>query len=89
MPGAFDPYHKWLGIPPRDQPANHYRLLGLELFEDDAEVIEAAADRLIGYVKSVRSDEHSRAAATLLEQSQHLLLDPLLFFGEQIVEIQD
>ncbi len=29
----FDPYHKWLGIPPDEQPANHYRLLGLELFE--------------------------------------------------------
>lgn len=23
----FDPYHKWLGIPPKDQPPNHYRLL--------------------------------------------------------------
>ena len=25
---AIDPYHKWLGIPPHEQPANHYRLLG-------------------------------------------------------------
>ena len=31
----FDPYRKWLGIPPKDQPPNHYRLLGLELFETD------------------------------------------------------
>jgi len=23
----FDPYHKWLGIPPAEQPLNHYRLL--------------------------------------------------------------
>ena len=24
----FDPYHIWLGIPPEEQPPNHYRLLG-------------------------------------------------------------
>ena len=35
MSGAFDPYHRWLGIPPKDQPANHYRMLGIELFEGD------------------------------------------------------
>lgn len=29
----FDPYHKWLGIPPDEQPANDYRLLGHGLFE--------------------------------------------------------
>jgi hypothetical protein len=29
----FDPYRKWLGIAPADQPPNHYRLLGLDLFE--------------------------------------------------------
>src|SRR5262245_58115015 len=28
---AFDPYEMWLGIPKGEQPANHYRLLGLEL----------------------------------------------------------
>lgn len=44
MANAFDPYHKWLGIPPKAQPPNHYRLLGLELYEDDLEVIVAAAD---------------------------------------------
>jgi hypothetical protein len=31
----FDPYHRWLGIPPNQQPANLYRLLGIELFESD------------------------------------------------------
>jgi hypothetical protein len=30
---TVDPYDEWLGIPPKDQPPNHYRLLGLELFE--------------------------------------------------------
>ena len=33
----FDPYHRWLGIPPAEQPANRYRLLGIAKFEDDPE----------------------------------------------------
>ena len=33
MAAAFDPYHRWLGISRNDQPPNHYRLLGLEMFE--------------------------------------------------------
>ena len=41
----FDPYHKWLGIPPKDQPPNYYRLLAINLFESDAEVIDTAANR--------------------------------------------
>ncbi|MCA9119519.1 MAG: hypothetical protein H6822_11160 [Planctomycetaceae bacterium] len=57
MPGRFDPYHKWLGIPPREQPANYYRLLGLDAFEDDPEAIESAADRLIKYVQSTATVE--------------------------------
>ena len=28
---GFDPYRKWLGIPPQEQPPNHYRLLGIGL----------------------------------------------------------
>ena len=28
--GAFDPYHQWLGIPPEQQPPDHYALLGLK-----------------------------------------------------------
>ena len=38
MSTLFDPYHKWLGIPPDQQPAHHYRLLGIGLFESDADV---------------------------------------------------
>lgn len=62
----FDPYHKWLGIPPRDQPPNHYRLLGLELFESDPDVIDAAAEQRMLYVNQCSMGEH-------LELSQRLL----------------
>ena len=32
MDEQFDPYHKWLGIPPEEQPPNYYRLLGVALW---------------------------------------------------------
>ena len=35
----FDPYYQWLAIPLKDQPPNHYRLLGVETFESNADVI--------------------------------------------------
>ena len=40
---TIDPYHKWLGISPKDQPPDHYRLLGIDRFESDPEVISSAA----------------------------------------------
>ena len=48
---SFDPYHKWLGIPPEEQPPNHYRLLGVSLFEASPEVIVASAARQMDYVR--------------------------------------
>ena len=44
MSDAFDPYFKWLGIPKADQPPHAYRLLGIELFESDADVISGVRD---------------------------------------------
>ncbi len=44
MSADFDPYYTWLGIPPEQQPPDHYQLLGLRRFEDNAAVIESAAD---------------------------------------------
>ena len=41
----YDVYHLWLGIPPEEQPPNHYRLLGVPAFEQNVEVIRNAADR--------------------------------------------
>jgi hypothetical protein len=55
MTEAFDPYYQWLGIPPKDQPPNHYRLLGLELFEENRTVIATAADRQMGFIKNYQT----------------------------------
>ena len=59
----FDPYHAWLGIPKWDQPANAYRLLGIEAFEQNRKVIEAAANRQMAYLQELSSgDEHIEEA---------------------------
>ena len=67
-PGQFDPYYKWLGIPAKDQPPNLYRLLGVELFESDAEVIDVAANRQMAYLQSCAAGEHSDQAERLLNE---------------------
>lgn len=63
---SFDPYHKWLGIPPEQQPPNHYRLLGIDLFEADPDVIDAAASQRVAYLKSVATGEHAHESQKLL-----------------------
>ena len=55
MSEAFDPYFKWLAIPPQEQPPNHYRLLGVPLFISDLDVIESAADRQMAHVRTFSS----------------------------------
>ena len=64
---AFDPYHKWLGIPPAEQPANHYRLLGLTLFESDPDVIDVATDQRVAYLRQCATGEHVAESQKLLQ----------------------
>jgi len=68
MPDSFDPYHKWLGISPKDQPPNHYRLLGVDPFESDPGVIESAADRQMSHVRTFQSGKHSVLSQQLLNE---------------------
>ena len=49
---AFDPYYKWLGIPPDEQPPNYYRLLAVGTFEENPDVIEAAASQRIRHLRN-------------------------------------
>jgi hypothetical protein len=65
---AFDPYHRWLGIPPRHQPPNHYRLLGLEPFEDDPEVIRDAAERQMAHVRTYQLSGHVALSQKILNE---------------------
>ena len=63
----FNAYHKWLGIPPEEQPPNHYRLLGIALFEKDRDVIIAALDQRQSYLKQKSAGPRGELAAPLLE----------------------
>lgn len=76
---AFDPYHKWLGIPAQEQPPNHYRLLGIELFESDRDVIANAADRQMAHVRAFQLGEHAEVCRKILNEfaaARVCLLDP-------------
>ena len=64
----FDPYHKWLGIPPSEQPPNHYRLLGLEHFEEDLDVIDTAADRAMSFLQQCATGDQIEASQKLLNE---------------------
>jgi len=68
MPESFDAYHKWLGIPPEDQPPNHYRLLGIRRFESDPDVIKAAADRVVGDLQDYHTGQHAELSKRLLDE---------------------
>jgi serine/threonine protein kinase len=77
--GAFDPYHIWLGIPPAEQPANHYRMLGLSLFESNPEVIRDAAARQMAHVRSYHLGQHAELSQKILDElgaAQACLLNP-------------
>ena len=66
MAEAFDPYYEWLGIPGKDQPPNHYRLLGIEVFEENPNVIERAADRQMSHVRTFQVGKHGKESQQLL-----------------------
>lgn len=68
MTQAFDAYHKWLGIPPAEQPPNHYRLLGLTLFESDPDVILSAAEQRIAHVRTFQISDHAEASQRILNE---------------------
>ncbi len=68
MPPQFDPYYKWLGIPPAEQPPNHYRLLGLTLYEADGDVISSAADARMIHLRSFQTGQYSNESQKLLNE---------------------
>lgn len=89
MTDNFDAYHVWLGIPPEEQPPDHYRLLGLRSFEKDPDVISNAVDQRRAHLRSVQAgkrgvlsqkllNEVSAAAVCLLDQDKKKQYDEQL-----------
>lgn len=68
MRGDFDAYHKWLGIPPAEQPPDHYRLLGIQRFEADADVIDTAADGRMAILRGFQAGSRSVLSQQLLNE---------------------
>lgn len=69
MSESFDPYYTWLGIRPEERPINHYRLLGITLFEQDALVIANAADQRMTFLKTFQTGPHGRLSQELLNEA--------------------
>ncbi len=79
MSEPFDPYLQWLGIRDPQRPPNHYRLLGVELFETDADVLANAADRQMAHVRTFQTGKHGAESQRLLNElaaAKVCLLDP-------------
>ena len=68
MSEAFDPYLHWLGIRDPQRPPNYYRLLGIELFEADPDIIAGAADRQMAHIRSFQSGPRSAESQRLLNE---------------------
>ncbi len=77
--GTFDPYHRWLGIPPKAQPANYYRLLAIDLFESDREVIRDAGEQRMAHVRTYQLGQYTDLSQRILNElaaAKACLLDP-------------
>lgn len=75
----FDPYHKWLGIPPEQRPPTHYQLLGIAAGEKDLEVIEEAALRQTAHIRAYQVGPHAQDCTRILNelaQAKTVLLNP-------------
>jgi hypothetical protein len=78
-PAPFDPYLEWLGIEPHEQPADHYRLLGVPRYESSADAIRAAADGRMAHVRSFQTGPRGIYTQSLLNEltaAKLCLLDP-------------
>jgi hypothetical protein len=68
MAERFDPYHELLGIPSHEQPPNHYRLLGISLFETNRRVIGNAALQRSKFLRSLGISDYGDECQRLLNE---------------------
>jgi len=64
----FDPYLQWLGIRDPQRPPNHYRLLALEPYEEDGDIIQNAADQRMAHIRTYQASQYSKASQLLLNE---------------------
>ena len=82
---SFDPYYEWLGIPPDEQPADRYRLLGIRRFESNLKVIENAAERQLLLLKSFVQSRPRQNRRSMRARSSMNLCSLLTIFRQNAV----
>jgi hypothetical protein len=75
----YDLICSWLGLPPGEWPPDHYRLLGLEPGEDNAEVIEQRVHQRLDCVRcyQMMHPEQATEAMNRLAQAFICLMEPI------------
>lgn len=64
----LDVYRDWLGIKETTRPLTHYQLLGLKLFEDDANVVRGSYRKLNAHVRKYAAGEYGPQSQALLNE---------------------
>ena len=80
MQNITDACYELLGVPAAEQPADHYRLLGLTRLEANRQVIQNAADRQMAFVRQLAGGPYSEVSQELLNQlaeARLCLLNPI------------
>lgn len=72
--GEIDVYKEWLGIPEGDRPPDHYQLLRLVQFEDDADKVRNNYKKLNGHVRKYAAGKHSVRSQELLNELAKAML---------------
>src|SRR5690606_9492350 len=70
----IDVYKDWLGIPEGPRPPDHYQLLRLVRFEDDAEKIRAHYKKLNAHVRKYATGTYSVESQDLLNELAKAML---------------
>lgn len=70
----MDVYKEWLGIPDGERPPDHYTLLRLVEFEDDADKIRKNYTKLNGHVRKYASGQYSVQSQELLNELAKAML---------------
>jgi hypothetical protein len=71
---AIDVYKEWLGIPDGPRPPDHYQLLRLVQFEDNAEKVRKNYKKLNGHVRKYATGQYSNESQTLLNELAKAML---------------
>lgn len=71
---TIDVYKEWLGIPEGPRPPDHYQLLRLVQFEDDAEKIRKNYKKLNAHVRKYATGKYSVESQNLLNEIAKAML---------------